>query len=252
MPRRRMQGSVPDTSSDDRPGICQTPPGRCESSGIQLDMVTRLYSVVVRVPNRRGPWSNNEDGYLLQLVDIYGPVNWVLISERLGSRSAKQCRERYHQNLKPSLNHSPITPEEGIKIESLVQELGKSWARISRLLVGRSDNAVKNWWNGNQNRRKRLERRRAMAAGVGGAAAHPHHGPPRPRPEPPHPGLPHTHSPRLHRYPILPPPRALQLPNRDCTRSPGLVAELAPPQARGHATLPSFSVMFGTAPRRPM
>jgi Myb-like DNA-binding protein FlbD len=96
----------------------------------------------------------------MNLVHSQGPLNWVRISQQLGSRTPKQCRERYHQNLKPSLNHDPITPEEGAMIERLVQEIGKRWAEIARQLHGRSDNAVKNWWNGSQNRRKRSDRRK--------------------------------------------------------------------------------------------
>jgi len=45
-------------------------------------------------------------------------------------------------------------------IEQLVREIGKRWAEIARRLNNRSDNAVKNWWNGNQNRRKRMDRRK--------------------------------------------------------------------------------------------
>lgn len=91
----------------------------------------------------------------MNLVARNGPHNWVRISQEIGSRSPKQCRERYHQNLKPSLNHDPITADEGELIEKMVAEMGKRWAEIARRLKGRSDNAVKNWWNGGQNRRKR-------------------------------------------------------------------------------------------------
>ncbi|EER29358.1 hypothetical protein D8B26_008167 [Coccidioides posadasii str. Silveira] len=104
---------------------------------------------------RRGPWVPEEDQELLQLVRTQGPNNWVRISQHMKYRSPKQCRERFHQNLKPSLNHDPITPEEGLMIERMVNEMGKRWAEIARRLGNRSDNAVKNWWNGSMNRKKR-------------------------------------------------------------------------------------------------
>ena len=110
--------------------------------------------------HKRGPWSQHEDTLLLSLVNSQGAHNWVRISQIIGSRTPKQCRERYHQNLKPSLNHEPISPEEGLLIERLVGEMGKRWAEIARRLRGRSDNAVKNWWNGGMNRRRRLVGRR--------------------------------------------------------------------------------------------
>ena len=114
--------------------------------------------------HRRGPWSQGEDAYLTQLVHTQGPLNWVRIAQLIGSRSPKQCRERYHQNLKPTLNHEPISPEEGLLIERLVSEIGKRWAEIARRLHGRSDNAVKNWWNGTMNRRRRLVVRRRTSS----------------------------------------------------------------------------------------
>jgi hypothetical protein len=114
--------------------------------------------------HRRGPWTTAEDQQLLELVHSQGATNWVRISQLINTRSPKQCRERFHQNLKPSLNLDPITPEEGVLIEKMVAEMGKRWAEIARRLHNRSDNAVKNWWNGGMNRRRRLENRRAEYA----------------------------------------------------------------------------------------
>ncbi|KAL8288766.1 hypothetical protein RB597_000724 [Gaeumannomyces tritici] len=120
--------------------------------------------------HKRGPWSQAEDHQLMTLVSHQGALNWVRIAQFLGTRTPKQCRERYHQNLKPSLNHEPISPEEGVQIERMVHEMGKRWAEIARRLHNRSDNAVKNWWNGSQNRRKRDGRRKSSYGGY-----HHHH-----------------------------------------------------------------------------
>lgn len=123
----------------------------------------------VKPQYNKGPWSQNEDRTLMHLVATRGAHSWVRISTGIQVRSAKQCRERYHQNLKSSLTHDSITPEEGEIIERWVNEVGKKWAEIARHLPGRSDNSVKNWWNGGMNRRRRMVVRRDGNARGGSA-----------------------------------------------------------------------------------
>lgn len=113
----------------------------------------------------KGSWSDAEDNELRYLVEILSQ-NWASISGRMSGRTAKQCRERWVQNLRPGLNHSPITPAEGDYIMIQVGQIGPKWAEISRRLTEhddsngiRSDNTVKNWYNGNRNREVRTSRR---------------------------------------------------------------------------------------------
>lgn len=83
-----------------------------------------------------------------------GTHDWVEKSKDVGTRTAKQCRERWYQSLKPDLNRSRITKEEGDIIIDRATRKGQGWAEIARQLKGRSDNLVKNWYYG---RKKRSE-----------------------------------------------------------------------------------------------
>jgi Myb-like DNA-binding domain len=86
----------------------------------------------------KGPWTPSEDHRLLALVNELGAEKWVVIASRLGSRTGKQCRERWHNHVNPILNKSPFTLEEEEAIERLYAELGPKWAEIAKKLPGRS------------------------------------------------------------------------------------------------------------------
>lgn len=112
----------------------------------------------------KGSWTELEDNVLRSEVRLRGDDElcngWAEIAERIPGRTAKQCRERWVQNLKPSLDRGPITPVESDFILKEVSIRGTKWAEIARQLrvhgiSNRSDNAVKNWFNGNKNRMKR-------------------------------------------------------------------------------------------------
>lgn len=90
----------------------------------------------------KGHWSAEEDERLIELL-AQGLPNWAEISKAIGSRSSKQCRERWINYLDPSLNQNSWTTEEDAHLLQLQSQLGNQWASIAKHLAGRSENSVR-------------------------------------------------------------------------------------------------------------
>ena len=99
-----------------------------------------------------------EDEQLLILVETNGTESWSVISKDLKGRTGKQCRERWSRNLCPEIiKKTDWTSQEDEIIFSMHRQIGCKWATISKLLPGRSDNAVKNRFHSTMRRYRRAE-----------------------------------------------------------------------------------------------
>lgn len=98
-------------------------------------------------PIHKSPFTRTEDQIIIQFIMQNGPKNWAALAQQLEGRSAKQCRERWHNHLNPNINKGPWTYNEDVILAQKQKILGNRWADIARFLPGRNDTLVKNRWN---------------------------------------------------------------------------------------------------------
>jgi hypothetical protein len=77
---------------------------------------------------------------------MYGLGNWTTIARDISGRNPKQCRERWLNQLCPSLNKDRWTPQEDAILVHQQRIFGNVWSKVTQFLPGRSPNSIKNRW----------------------------------------------------------------------------------------------------------
>lgn len=103
--------------------------------------------------NIRHSFTYKEDEQLKKLVLEYGEHDWKTIADNLGTRTPRQCRERYKNYLMPGIVNGPWTVDEDMLLYSKFHEIGPHWTIISQFFPSRSEINIKNRWAALSNKR---------------------------------------------------------------------------------------------------
>ena len=125
--RKRVEEKEKDTSPSEMQNNLPTAE-TMPSEDSTLDMGNEL------PPHKKKRWGADEDGKLAQLVEkekSLTRINWSEISHQMENRSAKQCRERYINSLKPDAKKGQWTAEEDDNIIRMQAIFGNQWSKIS-------------------------------------------------------------------------------------------------------------------------
>eukprot|EP00826_Nyctotherus_ovalis_P049746 TRINITY_DN6031_c0_g1_i6.p1 TRINITY_DN6031_c0_g1~~TRINITY_DN6031_c0_g1_i6.p1 ORF type:complete len:252 (-),score=43.54 TRINITY_DN6031_c0_g1_i6:45-800(-) len=116
-------------------------------------MKTKAFSIS-SIQVKRCTWTKEEDQLLLNMVQGGEPIDWNVVANALTPlkpqnnppKNSKQCRERWHNRLDPTIKQSPWTDEEVALFFKLYQCHGPKWSKLACEIQGRTDNTIKNFF----------------------------------------------------------------------------------------------------------
>jgi len=87
-------------------------------------------------------WTKEEDSILIDLTNKFNNKNWNIISSHFEDKTPLQCFSRY-KRIRPGIIKGSWTREEDQKILELVNQYGRLWSKISKVLISRNGKQIR-------------------------------------------------------------------------------------------------------------
>jgi hypothetical protein len=95
----------------------------------------------------RVKFTAGEDVRLRQLVDAFGTNAWPEIASKIGTRTVRQCRDRWNHYLSTSPGNIAWTDDEDARLVRMVDQVGVRWKTVAGFFPQRSESDVKQRWS---------------------------------------------------------------------------------------------------------
>ena len=132
-----------------------SPSNEC-SMNEQEDQISTIGSPELLSPQKHAGNDNNkrnsvkftkeEDNKLEYAVSLFGLNNWSYVAKALGTKTVRQCRERWYNQLNPSLTKGRWTPKEDFLLIQKYAEFGPRWVLIAKYITNKSPVSIKLRW----------------------------------------------------------------------------------------------------------
>jgi hypothetical protein len=142
----QMHGA--ETGAENWSAIAALVPGRAENQCCR-----RWNDALDPNMDRMGKWTEDEDVKLKESVEMHGGKDWAAIAELVPGRVGKQCWSRWRDFLDPDVDREIgrtgyWTKDEDDKLKDSVELHGsKDWAKIAKLVSGRTRKQCKIRWH---------------------------------------------------------------------------------------------------------
>ena len=93
---------------------------------------------------KKTEFTEEEDIKLIKLVNLIGKNNWFVIGQMMGTKTGRQCKDRWMHYLNPKGNLNTWTLKEDCQLIQLYAQYGHKWQKISQHITGRTCNSIRN------------------------------------------------------------------------------------------------------------